>query len=72
MDGTVPEKWKKSRTVMITKTKKPRATKHRPIALTNVGYKLLMGLVKDTLVQHLDRNRMISDYQAGFTRGRRF
>ena len=70
-DGTVTEKWKRSRTVMISKTKKPTAKEHRPIALTNVGYKLFMGLVKDKLVQHLDRNRMISDYQAGFTGARR-
>ena len=47
------------------------AKEHRPIALTNVGYKLFMGLVKDQLVQHLDRNGLISDYQAGFTGGRR-
>ena len=70
-DGTVPEKWKRSRTVMIPKTRKPTAKEHRPIALTNVGYKLFMRLVKDKLVQHLDRNGMISDYQAGFTGGRR-
>ena len=57
--------------VMIPKTKKPRDKEHRPIALTNVGYKLFIGLVKDKLVQHLDRNGMISDYQAVFTGGRR-
>ena len=62
-DGTVPEKWRRSRTAMIPKTKKPTAKKHRTIALTNVGYKLFMGLVKDKLVQHLDRNGMISDYK---------
>ena len=52
---------------MIRKTKKPRSKEHQPIALMNVGFKLSMGLVKDKLVQHLDRNGMISDYQAGFT-----
>ena len=41
-DGIVPGGWKKSRTVMIPKTNKPRAREHRPIALTNVGYKLFM------------------------------
>ena len=70
-DGTVPEKWKRSRTEMIPKTKKPRAKEHRPIALTNVGFKLFMGLVKDKQVQHLDRNGMINHYQVGFTGGRR-
>ena len=60
-DGTVPEKWKRPRTVMIKGTKKSTAKEYRPIALTNVGFKLFMGLVKDKLVQHLDINGMISD-----------
>ena len=29
-----------------------------------------MGLVKSKLVEHLEQNRLISDYQAGFTGGR--
>ena len=70
-DGTVPQGWKGSKTVMIPKTKRPIAKEHRPIALTNVGYKLLMGLVKNKLVDHFDRNCLISDYRAGFTGGRR-
>ena len=41
-EGTVPEKWKRSRTVMLPKTRKPTAKEHRTIALTNVGYKLLI------------------------------
>ena len=55
-----------SKTVTIPKTKRPIAKEHRPIALTNVGYKLFMRLVKNKLVEHLDRNGLISDYQAGF------
>ena len=46
-DGIVQRWWKKSRTVMIPKTNKPRAREHRPIALTNVGYNLFMGLMKN-------------------------
>ena len=30
-----------------------------------------MGVIKNKMVQHLDRNCLISDYQAGFTGGRR-
>ena len=30
-----------------------------------------MGLIKNKLVEHLDRNGLISDYQARFTGGRR-
>ena len=66
-EGTVPEGWKESKTVMIPKTGKSTAKEHRPIALTNIRYKIFMGLVKSKLVEHLERNRLISDYQVGFT-----
>ena len=67
----LPEGWRTSRTVTIPKNKKPVAREHRSIALTNVGYKLFMGVVKNMIVQHMDRNGLISNYQAGFTGGRR-
>ena len=70
-EGTVPKGWKESKTIMIPKTGKPTAKDHRPIALTNVGYKIFMGLVKSKLMKHLERNRLNSDYQAGFKWGRR-
>ena len=41
-EGTVPEGWKESKTVMTPKTGKPTAKERRPIALTNVGYKIFM------------------------------
>ena len=41
--GNIPEEWKKSRTVMIPKTAKPTVKELRPIALTNVGCKLIDG-----------------------------
>ena len=65
------KRWQESKTIMIPKTGKPTAKDHRPIALTNVGYKIFMGLVKSKLVEHLEQNILISDYQAGFTGGRR-
>ena len=46
---------------MIPKKIKPTAKEHRPIALTNVGYKIFIGLVKSKLVEHAERNRLISD-----------
>ena len=51
---------------MILKTGKQTAKDHRPIALANVGYKIFMGSVKSKL-----QNGLISDFQAGFTGGRR-
>ena len=70
-EGTVPKGWKESKIVMLPKTGKPTAKDHRPIAFTNMGYKIFVGLVKSKLVEHLERNILISDYQAGFTGDRR-
>ena len=36
-EGIVPKGWKKSKTVMIPKTKKSEPKDHRPIVLTSVG-----------------------------------
>ena len=38
---------------------------------TYVGYKIFMASVKSKLIEHLERNRLISGYQAGFAGGRR-
>ena len=55
-DSEPPIKWKKSNTTLIPKKQKPKPNELRPIALTNVSYKLFMGLVKKTLVIHLESN----------------
>ena len=69
--GVVPRGRKMSRTVMLPKKKRPVGREHRPLALTNVGHKLFMGIMKGKIVEHLDRNRLICDFQARFTGGRR-
>ena len=69
--GIVREEWRKSKTVMIPKVKKPQAMQHRPVALTNAGYKIFMGMVKDRLVEQEVYDGRVSDMQAGFTEGRR-
>ena len=66
-EGTVPKGWKESKTIIIPKTEKPIAKEQTWIELTNVGYKIFIGLVKNKLVEHLERNGLISDYQVGFT-----
>lgn len=69
--GEPPAKWQKSRTSLIPKKSKPRVNELRPIALTNVSYKLFMSLLKKSLIEHLDRNNKVSVYQSGFTKNRR-
>ena len=66
-----PASWKTSRTKMIPKVSKPMAKDLRPIALTNVSYKLYMSILKEYLEQYLLRTEGIIETQAGFTRGGR-
>ena len=66
-----PESWKRSKTVMIPKKKKPKVKDFRPIALTNVECKIFMSVIKEKIVTHLIANDEVHFSQMGFTRGRR-
>jgi len=70
-NSRVPEKWKKSKTVMIKKKSKPTATDLRPIALTNLEYKIFMGVIRDKIECHIERVGAVRENQAGFSKGRR-
>ena len=69
--GRVPEGWRESRTVMLPKTSKPKANELRPIALTNVGYKLMMAVIRISIEEHVRINGISKETQAGFTEGSR-
>ena len=45
--------WKKSKTKMVPKTKIPTVQKLRPIALTDVSYKLYMKIIGSKIDQHI-------------------
>ncbi|XP_068224647.1 uncharacterized protein [Palaemon carinicauda] len=60
-----PEKWKKSKTKMIKKVKKPTLKDLRPIALTNASYKISMVLMKDEIEEHLERNMEMKEHKQG-------
>ena len=46
LGGKVPEERKKSMTILIPKKNKPTVFLLTPIALTDVCYKILMGVIK--------------------------
>ena len=67
----VPESWKESKTKLIAKKKKPTVKDFRPIALTNISYKLFMSIVKNQIEEHLTENNLVKYNQTGFTKGGR-
>ena len=70
-EGRIKEEWKVSKTRMIPKIRRPQVKDHRPIALTNVGYKLFMSVMKGRMVQQELNDLRVKNMQAGFTEGRR-
>ena len=70
-DKEIPEYWKKSRTKMIPKKKKPQAKDMRPIAITNISYKLYMSHIGEEIEKHIEVNNLAKGNQVGFTKGGR-
>ena len=48
-EGVVPANWKNSKTILIKKKYKPKVSDFIPIALTDISYKLMMGILKDKI-----------------------
>ena len=56
---------------MLSKTSRPEAREHRPTALTSVGYKLFMSLLKDKMVMQEMNDHRVKALQSGYMKGRR-
>ena len=65
--GLVPGDWKRANVTPIFK-KGSRAApgNYRPVSLTSVCCKVMEQILKDTIVEHLDRNKLIRRSQHGF------
>ena len=66
-----PKEWKISKTILLEKKKKPTVKDLRPIALTDISYKIYMTLLKNKIEHHLKINDEMLENQAGFTAGAR-
>ena len=64
-----PKSWKTSNTKMIPKKKNPTVKDLRPIALTELSYKIFMTTIKNEIEDHLRKNDVMHEAQAGFTKG---
>ena len=66
-----PESWIISRTKMIRKERRPTVRDFRPIAITNISYKIFMSLIRERIEEHLRQNNRIKENEIGFTGGGR-
>jgi ribonucleases P/MRP protein subunit RPP40 len=67
----VPSDWKNANVVPIFKKgSKSEAGNYRPILLTCICCRMMESILKDDIVNHLDRNRVISKSQHGFQKNR--
>ena len=70
-DGSVPEDWKQANvTPIFKKGSKASPGNYRPVSLTSVSCKILESIIKDDIVQHLEKNRLIRPSQHGFMKGK--
>jgi len=69
--GIVPAEWKTANVVPIFKKgSKSASGNYRPVSLTSVCCKILESIIKDDLMSHLLRNKLISGSQHGFMKNR--
>ena len=65
------ESWRKAIiTAIFKKGKKTDPGNYRPVSLTSVVSKIMESIVRDSVVQHLMENDLITDHQHGFVPGR--
>ena len=69
--GVVPEEWRQANVIPIFKKgKKSDPGNSRPVSLTSVVCKMMESIIKDDLMAHLDRNKLINKSQHGFMKNR--
>jgi len=69
--GNVPMDWRCANVTPIYK-KGPRSDpgNYRPVSLTSVCCKIMESIIRDGLMTHLERNKLIGDSQHGFLPGK--
>jgi hypothetical protein len=69
--GEVPADWKEANvTPIFKKGSRAAPVNYRPVSLTSVSFKLLESIIKDRIMAHLKKHRLIRKSQHGFMPGR--
>ena len=69
--STIPQEWKLADiTAVYKKGDRNVCGNYRPISLTSIICKILESIIRDKLVEHMKINKLISNKQFGFLKGR--
>ena len=69
--GKLPKDWKVANiTCIFKKGDKTSASNYRPVSLTSVICKLLERVIKEVIIQHMDKHKLLNDCQFGFRKNR--
>ena len=55
---------------LFKKGERDKTENYRPVSLTSIIGKIFESIIKDSLVEHLDRHRLIRNSQHGFTKSK--
>ena len=67
-DSSVPEDWKIANvTPIFKKGSKLSAGNYRPVSLISQVGKIMESCLKDIIIEHLNKYRLVKDSQHGFT-----
>ena len=69
--GIIPEDWRIANVSPIFKKgSRGKASNYRPVSLTSQVCKIYESILRDAILEHLIKNRLIRESQHGFLRGR--
>jgi hypothetical protein len=69
--GLLPTSWKLGKVIPIFKKGSRRLpTNFRPVSLTSVVCKIMEACIRDEILQHLNENKLFTQFQYGFIQGK--
>ena len=67
----IPEQWKIARVSAIHKKgNRKLASNYRPVSITSIVCRVLETIIRNSVVEFMVSNNLLSDYQFGFVKGR--
>ncbi|XP_075789726.1 uncharacterized protein LOC112544972 [Pelodiscus sinensis] len=68
--GEIPDDWKKANVPIFKKGKKDNPGNYKLVSLTSVPRKIMEGILKESILKHLEEGKVIRNSQHGFMKGK--